>query len=290
VPVTGESNSPPAAPPRRSIAYRDWLMTWVFGSPTWLGSSVCLADIQVTVGDDTFDCLRKLYGLDQNVVAGFAGNVKTGFAMLASLQRFIDDTKPSASAPADIQAIFDHFPDAARDLFASLADYGRQGGSAVLVAGAEPAANHVYGSRSRAARFLSPEFSAQEIPHQAWASIGSGAEIPEYQAELEKVTGDESLPLITMEAGRPGGHAHTMAIAVMQSVGDLPSVRGISKHFHVGVVFAGGWEFTSSNRDFFPPDGPPQQIRMPPVAESWRALERLLAPYLSQALTVAIAA
>jgi hypothetical protein len=93
-----------------------------------------------------------------------------------------------------------------------------------------------------------------------------------------------------MEVGRPGGHAHTMAISVMQSVADLPSVPGISKHFHVGVVFAGGSHLTSSNRDFFPPDGPPQQIRMPPVAESWPALERLLAPRLSHALTVAIAA
>ena len=81
-----------------------------------------------------------------------------------------------------------------------------------------------------------------------------------------------------------------MATFVIQSVANLPSVSGISKHFHVGVVFAGGWQLTSSNRDFFPPDGSPQQIRMPPVAESWRALENLLAPYLSHALTVAIAA
>jgi hypothetical protein len=265
-------------------------MTWVFGSPTWLGSSVCVADIQVTVGDATFDCLRKLYGLDANVMAGFAGNVNTGFAMLARLQRLIDDEKSSANAPADIQAIFDHYPGAARDLFGSLDDEGRQGGSAVLVAGAEPAANMVYGSHPRAARFLSPDFFAQEVPHQEWASIGSGAEIPAYQAELEKVTGGESRPLLGLEVGRPGGHAHTMATFVIQSVANLPSVSGISKHFHVGVVFAGGWQLTSSNRDFFPPDGSPQQIRMPPVAESWRALENLLAPYLSHALTVAIAA
>lgn len=265
-------------------------MTWVFGSPTWLGSSVCVADIQVTVGDDTFDCLRKVYGLDQNVMAGFAGNVKTGFALLARLQRLIDHAKSSPSEPADIQAIFHEYPDAARQLFASLDGNGRRGGAAILVAGAEPAADTLYRSRSRAARFQSPDFSAEEIPHREWASIGSGAEIPSYQAELEKLTGDESHPLLTLEGGRPGGHAHTMAIAVMQSVADQPSVRGISTHFHVGVVFAGGWQLTSSNRDFFPPDGPPQQIRMPAAAESWRALERMLAPHLSQALTVAMAA
>jgi hypothetical protein len=264
-------------------------MTWVFGSPTWLGSSICVADIQVTVGTDTFDCLRKLYGLDQNVMAGFAGNVHTGFAMLARLQRLIDDEKNSPSAPADIQAIVDRFPDAARGLFEGLDDHGRRGGSAVLVAGAEPARDRLYGSRPRAARFKSPDFAAQEIPHREWASIGSGAEIAAYQAELEKLTGDEADGLLTMEAGRPGGHAHTMAMFVVMSVGDMPGVRGISKHFHVGLVFADGWHLTRSDRDFFPAPGPPQQIRMPPVAESWAELERILAPHLSHALTVAVA-
>lgn len=60
-------------------------MTWVFGSPTLLGSAVCVADIQITIGDETFDCLRKLYGLNQNVVAGFAGSVKVGFEPGADL-------------------------------------------------------------------------------------------------------------------------------------------------------------------------------------------------------------
>jgi hypothetical protein len=255
-----------------------------------LGSSVCVADIQVTVGGDTFDCLRKVYGLDQNVLAGFAGNVKTGFAMLARLQRLIEDEKAFDGAPADIQAISDRYPDVARALFAEVGPDGRRGGSALLVGGAEPAEDTVYGSRARALRFVSPGFSAQAIPSKEWASIGSGADIPQYQAELEKVSGDAGRGLVTMEAGRPGGHAHTMAMFVMQGVADLPSVRGISKHFHAGVVFADGWQVTSSNRDFFPPDGPPQQIRMPPVAESWSDLQDLLAPHLLDASSIAIAA
>jgi hypothetical protein len=83
----------------RALAYARPYMTWVFGSPTWLGTSVCLADIQVTVGDTTFDCLRKVYGLDQNVMAGFAGNVRTGFAMLARLKRLARIMRERAAAP-----------------------------------------------------------------------------------------------------------------------------------------------------------------------------------------------
>jgi hypothetical protein len=264
-------------------------MTWVFGSPTWLGSSVCLADIQVTVGDETFDCLRKVYGLDHNVMAGFAGNVKTGFGMLARLQRLIDDIKKSADATAAVQAIFDRYPAAAAELFASLGDDGRAGGSAILVGAAEPANNAVYGSRSRAARFVCPDFTAEEIPQRAWASIGSGSDIPAYQAELVKVTGDHGGPLVVLETNNPGGHARAMAFFVTQAVGDMPPVDGISKHFHVGVVFAHGWELGTSDRTHFR-DGPPEQIRMPPVAESWAELERLLAPRLTRAPTVAIAA
>jgi hypothetical protein len=157
-----------------------------------------------------------------------------GFSGLSLIRR------PRRAGPADLQAIFDQFPIAARELSASLDDKGRTGGAAILVAGAEPVANAIYGSRSRAARFLGPDFAAEEIAREAWASIGAGADIPAYQAEPEKVTGYESHPLLTMEAGRPGGHAHTMATFVMQAVADLPSVRGISKHFHVGVVLAGG--------------------------------------------------
>jgi hypothetical protein len=144
-------------------------MTWVFGSPTWLGTAICVADIQVTVGERTFDCLRKVYGLDSNVMAGFAGNVRTGFAMLVRLQRLIKETKPSADGPADVQAIFDRYPAAAAELFASLDDVGREGGSAVLVAAAEPADSTLYGCRSRAARFVYPDFATYEIPHRAWA-------------------------------------------------------------------------------------------------------------------------
>jgi hypothetical protein len=264
-------------------------MTWVFGSPTWLGTSVCLADIQVTVGEKTFDCLRKVYGLDRNLMAGFAGNVKTGFGMLARLQRLSNDMKQSAYDPTDVQGIFDHYPAAAAELFASLGDDGLEGGSAILVAAAEPADNTVYGSKSRAARFVWPDFATDEIPHKAWASIGSGSDIPAYQAELDAVTGDDGRPLVVLEANNRGGHARAMAFFVTQAVGDMPPVEGISKHFHVGVVFADGWELGTSDRTQFR-GGPPEEIRMPHVAESWDELERQLTPHLAETLTVAIAA
>lgn len=256
-------------------------MTWVFGSPTWLGCSVGVADIQVTVGGQTFDCLQKLYGLERNLMAGFAGNVRTGFAMLARLQQLIDELKTAPADSTDIQALIAAYPAVARDLFATLPASLQEGGSEVLIVAAEPAAATFYGSRARAVRFLEPRFTAQEIAHKEWASIGSGAGIAAYQAELEKVTGEEGDGLVQMETGFPGGHALMMANFVAMEIGNLPNISGISQHFHIGIVFAGGWDLRNSDRDFFPPDGPPQQIRMPPVASSWAELETILADSVS---------
>lgn len=248
-----------------------------------------MADIQVTVGDKTFDCLRKLYPLDQNVLAGFAGNVETGFAMLERLHQLIVSTKQAPGDPADIEAVFRLFPRAARELFADLDDRGREGGSALLIAAGEPADNTIYGSAARVACFQGPAFAAQEIPHQQWGSIGSGSDIPAYLAELEKLTSDEARELVKMEVGMIGGHASIMASTIIREIGEMPRVPGISMHFHVGTVVTGGWRLTKSDRDYFPGDAPPVQIRMPPVAESWQELQDLLALDLRGGLGVAIA-
>ena len=108
-----------------------------------------------------------------------------------------------------------------------------------------------------------PGFAVKEIPHRKWGSIGSGSGIAAYKAELEKITGDEADGLIQMEVGRPGGHGQVMGQFLAMQVSELTPVPGISSHFHIGVVFADGWQMSTSDRDFFPPDGPPQQIRMP---------------------------
>lgn len=82
-------------------------MTWVFGNANILGSAICVADIQVTLQDGrTFDCVQKLHELDRNVLAGFAGDVLTGFAMLVSLNRYL----LGQDAPIEIERVFDTLP------------------------------------------------------------------------------------------------------------------------------------------------------------------------------------
>jgi hypothetical protein len=264
-------------------------VTWVFGSPTWLGASVCVADIQVTIGNRNFDCLQKLYAIDANALAGFAGNVSMGFEMLSALARVIRLGKGATAEPTDAAALIDRFPDVARGVFARQPAEAQAGGSALLLAIGEPSENTLYGTTPHVVRFTSPTFEAQEVPRKEWASIGSGAGVNEYQAELTKVTGDEGDGLLQMEVGRPGGHARMMAQFVAMQVAELPEVKGISQHFHIGVAFADGCELTTTNRDLFPPDGPPQQIRMPKVASTWAELQDVVSSLAAGDPMIAIA-
>ena len=251
-------------------------MTWVFGNPTILGSGVCVADIQVTTGDDrTFDCLRKLYPVDRNLIAGFAGNVATGFEMLTVLHHLMNAEKASSAEAADVQRIFKRFPAAAMQRYADLPAEHREGGSQLLIVGANRANDALYESRPEAARFAAPDFRCDEIPRGEWRSIGSGAEIAGYRRELEALTSDEGRKLMQLEANSPGGYAKVMSFSVVQAVRQMPSVPGISQHFHTGVVFANACEFSTSDTTWYDDEGP-HVIEMPEVADSWASLQALL--------------
>ncbi len=251
-------------------------MTWVFGSPTILGSGLCVADIQVTTGDgEVFDCLRKLYPMERNLIAGFAGDVRAGFEMLTALYGVIHEGA-ATGGPVDIERAFEQFPNAATRAFSALPQESRDGGSQVLLVGARHAADAVYESRPIAARFGSPSFLREEIGAGEWGSIGSGAGIDAYRHELEALTSDEARNLMQLEVNAPGLYPQAMSFAVVEAVGKMPPVSGISRHFHTGVVFAHGSRIETSDRTWYDDRGT-HEIRMPEVADSWESVQVLLA-------------
>jgi hypothetical protein len=251
-------------------------MTWVFGSPTILGSGLCVADVQVTTGDgELFDCLRKLYLMDRNLIAGFAGDVAAGFGMLTALHHLMRKQKRPGDDVADVRRIFQDFPTVAGRAFSALPPLNREAGSQVLIVGANHAPDALYGSRPVAARFLAPDFSCDEIGPGEWGSIGSGAEIEDYCQELEVLTSDEGRKLMQLEANSPGGYAKVMSFSVVQAIRRMPSVPGISRHFHTGVVFANGSEIGTSDATWYDGAGA-HDVRMPEVADSFASMQALL--------------
>jgi hypothetical protein len=157
-------------------------MTWVFGTATdFFGTAICVSDIQVTLpGDETVDCLQKMYPLAQNVVAGFAGDVELGFSMLGDLAAVVQDKRPRSAR--DGMAEFSRI---AKARFAGLSPSQQERGSEVLVAYVLPDDQMAYGGRPVVGRFRCPDFEFEEIPRGTWGSIGSGTVIPAYQQELE---------------------------------------------------------------------------------------------------------
>jgi hypothetical protein len=238
-----------------------------------------VASLRVPRPNDSVDCLQKVYALDQNVLGGFAGDVYAGFALLASLRRLLQEE----AQEVPIERVFEGFPRLARETFARL-DVQHQSGSAVMVAGASATERALYGSRARLARFRYPDFDADEIPTSEWAAIGSGSEVEAYREELQSAMGGDARNLLVMESSNPGGFANTLTISIILNVFDMPAVPGIAKHFHIGTVFADRCWIRKSDRELFV-GGPPQQIRMPPVATSWPELLTVLEQELGTAVT-----
>ncbi|MGH8586195.1 MAG: hypothetical protein ACREWE_08460 [Gammaproteobacteria bacterium] len=258
-------------------------VTWVFGNATILGSAISVADIQVTVNDDTIDCLRKLYALDHNVLGGFAGDVLAGFTILASLQRYLHGHEDVL----EMSQVYEALSTLAKDEFSRLDARNQAGGSEILLAGASTVKEAVYGSRADVGRFVYPDFEPEIVPRGEWASIGSGSDVESYRRELQAVPGDEARGLMPLEANSPGGFANAMTISIIDNVFNMPPVDGVSKHFHVGTVFAHGCTIRRSDRTYFPGDGPPQRVAMPEVADSWPALTRLLERLMGRAVGAA---
>lgn len=247
-------------------------MTWVFAQPTILGSGLCVADIQVTVGQQTADCLRKIYSLAPNLIVGFAGNVAAGFQMLGTIEGALG-RRPNGTV--DIDRVLESIPEAAERAYLAMPDDHRLGGCALLVVGADRANDALYGSRPVVARFAHPHFRCEPVALGQWVSIGSGAHVEDYRRELEALTSDEARQLMVLESSAPGLYPKVMSYFVVQAVRGMASVPGISQHFHTGVVFAHGSEIGTSDTTHYD-DAGQHAVQMPAVAETWDGLMALL--------------
>jgi hypothetical protein len=167
-------------------------MTWVFGTPlAFLGMALCVADIQVTLRDGRqVDCLQKVYPMHQNVLAGFAGDVQIGFALLKALDRELPAYPSDEPAAIAVSELIEGFPERARDVFNSAPAVNRSQGSELLIAGATPAPNTIYGGKPVVACLRGPGFVPEPIDRGEWGSIGSGSDVAAYREKLEGYTSD----------------------------------------------------------------------------------------------------
>jgi hypothetical protein len=249
-------------------------MTWIVGAAAIGGYAVAISDVRVTFADGReMDCLQKLYPMSRFIVAGFAGSVRIGFAMLDALADLLRDL-PEGSAwhPEEVA---DCFQDLARQVFQAAPQAEQALHSHLMLLGAHPTENAGIPGWARCSvhTLKSPAFN----PHLARASeivsIGSGSTVARYQKVLD---GFSSNVLSLLQGEVMGARMGFLPLSmVVQKTIEQNPIPGISPHAHICVVRRGSVEVGTNDENRYPPSGQLIEIRMPSVATTWNEFERL---------------
>jgi len=243
-----------------------------------------VGDIRVTVSypgerpDEEHEGVQKLYKVGANIAAGFAGNVDVGFRMISGMSASLNSSIPADAIITEPSRFLAKWARRARHHWEHTVPVTeRQGGCSLLVMAAlQPTGPF---TRTVAYRLHAPDFNLDEIPPRTARSIGSGADVSEYQATLERL-GHDFFELVQFETMYwPFGPAPMIA-SELSDVIEVVGTPGISPHLHICTVRFGEVEILTNDRQALTP-GVESRVMPPVVAgwEQWKAwkLERGLA-------------
>lgn len=220
-------------------------MTWIFAQPHFFGQVVALSDIQVTFehldGSIEYrDCLQKMYAVDKNIIAGFAGNVLGGLTLISSLSDLITQSKKdNTDFLFEPDEIISKWSKNLTILFNRLLPEAKEGGIQMLIAGVSHTIDlgiPGYGKPYVAIFDCDDSFTPLYADMSKWLSIGSGSNVSKYISLLNKLSGEETWKLAQMEVNNRGGLSNALGIVILSDVQKLDEVEGISKHFHIAIV------------------------------------------------------
>lgn len=248
-------------------------MTWIIGAAT-IRYAVGISDIRVTFADGREkDCLQKLYPMSRFISAGFAGSVQIGFAMLDALAYLLRDL-PDGSAWHPEEAA-DCFQDLARQVFRAAPLTEQAVHSHLMLLGAHPKEDVGIPGYARCSVHIlrSPDFVPQLAPNGEVVSIGSGSAVAPYQKVLDGFSSNVLSLLRGEEMGARTGFL-PLSMVVQKTIEQNPT-PGISPHAHICVVRRSSVEVGANDENRYPPSGEVIEIRMPPVATTWKEFLRL---------------
>lgn len=251
-------------------------MTWVVGASTLFGYGVVISDVRVTCTATarTADVLQKAYPVGRYIVAGFAGDVHAGLALLDNLKSFLNSPAPDMDECWDPQWVADSWASEARTMFARLCEEGPTGKTHILMLGLQPQRD-VLGSAIGCISVLrSPNFSPETMLGGRKAmSIGCGSEVELYTSALEDIMTDTHLTYMKAEIGNIGGYGRVIA-GVLRRIANENPTKGISRDFQVFMVRIGRAEMWA------PKD-------TPRLARSWSELQEMLSSDMTSEALVA---
>jgi hypothetical protein len=246
-------------------------MTWVLGTNTPFGYAVGLSDIRVTVGNEAFDCLQKVYEISRFVVAGFAGSVEIGFAMVNALQQWLGPIPADeAVVPQDVAT---RFPRLAQSIFERFPPEVRAHRSHVILFCVDPLPDETREPRSEIYVFRDPDFIPEPIHAVEVVSIGCGT--LEYEEALLDFNSNPFNHLQFATAG-PGGVARVLGSTAKKTVQEKPTV-GVSPHLHACVVSSAGIVIRPNDEQWWQAGQLVEDFKMPWVAQSKEEIDQFLA-------------
>lgn len=249
-------------------------VTWVIGTPTFLGYGVAISDIRVSWPDGTSrDCLLKIYPVARFIAAGFSGSVRFGFWAISDLRRQLHLDDP-ARAWIPGKAVFRWYR-RARHAFAKAPEADRNCGASIMLVGVSPDVDlGIPGwARPMVAIMRAPDFFPRVLKINAVEAIGSGAAVDAYIKELQELTRD-AFPLQQLEVGGRGGFGVSLMHVIQSVIEEHPDAR-VSPHVHLCLVRRGQIQVLTNNHTVFAPNSPPVEIRMPSVATTWAEFQKL---------------
>ncbi len=249
-------------------------MTWIVGASTLFGYGCVISDVQVS--DDTsglrMDVLQKAYPVGKYIVAGFAGDVFPGFALLESLSNFLNSPSPDDDECWDPQWVAENWPDEACRVYRQIMEEYRPDGTDILMLGLNAAGNSeqrvMGGAIGHLSVFRSPDFLPESKQGGRKAmSIGCGEKVEKYTTTLEELMLDPDLTYMQAEVFNPGGYAKRIAETLAWLVQKNPE-DGISKQFQLFIVRMGEIKYWN-----------PPGIHT--LAQSWDELIPMLKEYMN---------
>jgi len=244
-------------------------MTWIVGTTSVFGHAILAADVCVTFavpnGQRTYlDCLQKIHPLGRFVVGGFAGSVRTGFAIIETLSKRFNEI-PETHA-VDLESMVPvTLSQIVKGIFESSPPSERIMGCQIIIGWVHPTRNrdgwpwpspwsYIY-------TLSSPDFQVVQDRPLDIIAIGSGTTVAEHMRNARNAC--SASPVMTWERGGRMGAA-ILAVTLGAELESRP-VPGVSTFFQIGVA-ARGERIGIVHHD----KGP---TRFPIVARTYREFE-----------------
>lgn len=244
-------------------------MTWAVGASTLFGYGVLVSDIQITdkVTGHRMDVLQKAFSVGKYIVAGMAGDVRTGLILLSDLSRFLNSVQIPEDECWDPEWVAEHWPEQARQVYHSLASQRNVGETHIIMVGLKPEGSperRVLGNAvGHISVMRSPDFYPEsQKGGRKVMSIGCGNEVKIYTDTLKNLILDPNLDYMKSEIGSIGGYGRRIG-SVLQTIAERNPIDGVSNHFHLFIVRMGETKQWSSRG-------------MPKVAQTWPELIEMI--------------